>query len=158
MCAYTVTAPQGNPHTLVTALAGTSWREESARKEQIRVTRPRPGPRAFATASPRPHGIAGRAGSARGHSVGGSTFSLSHPRTERGMGALTSGTIIFLVLGFLAYLLVSAIFRNDKDSQAYVRSPSTLSQWIADGWLSIARGDSVPASWCRILVSFSRIA
>jgi hypothetical protein len=55
------------------------------------------------------------------------------------MGALTSGTIIFLVLGFLAYLLVSAIFRNDKDSQAYVRSPSPLLQWIADGWLSIAR-------------------
>jgi hypothetical protein len=55
------------------------------------------------------------------------------------MGALTSGTIIFLVLGSLAYLLVSAIFRNDKDSQAYVKSPLPLLQLIASGWLSIAR-------------------
>jgi hypothetical protein len=40
------------------------------------------------------------------------------------MGALVTGTIIFAVLGFLAYFIVSALFRNDKDSQAYVSSRS----------------------------------
>ena len=45
----------------------------------------------------------------------------SHPPTPRNkMGVLLTGTIIFLGLGFLSYFLVSVIYRNDKDSQAYV--------------------------------------
>ena len=34
------------------------------------------------------------------------------------MGTLLIGSVIFLVLGFVAYFIVSAIYRNDKDAQA----------------------------------------
>lgn len=38
------------------------------------------------------------------------------------MGAIFTGTFIFALLGFAAYFLVSAVYRNDKDSQAFVIS------------------------------------
>ncbi|CAN8063753.1 unnamed protein product [Agarophyton chilense] len=34
------------------------------------------------------------------------------------MGALLTGTVIFLILGLISYFIVSAIYRNDKDAQA----------------------------------------
>lgn len=36
------------------------------------------------------------------------------------MGTLLTGTIIFAAIGFLSYFLVSVLYRNDKDAQAYV--------------------------------------
>jgi hypothetical protein len=65
------------------------------------------------------------------------------------MGALISGTIIFLVLGFLAYLVVSAIFRNDKDSQAYV----SLSSGRALSWMQF-RMRQMPALASRCALWF----
>lgn len=36
------------------------------------------------------------------------------------MGALLTGTIVFIIIGFLSYFFVSVLYRNDKDAQAYV--------------------------------------
>lgn len=36
------------------------------------------------------------------------------------MGALIVGTVLFALMTVLAYFCVSVVWRNDKDSQAYV--------------------------------------
>jgi len=36
------------------------------------------------------------------------------------MGALIVGTMLFALMAVLAYFCVSVVWRNDKDSQAYV--------------------------------------
>ncbi len=42
------------------------------------------------------------------------------------MGVLLSGTAIFLILGVVSYFFVSVLYRNDKDSQAYVNDERVL--------------------------------
>lgn len=43
------------------------------------------------------------------------------------MGTLFNGSLIFLALGLLAFFLVSAIYRNDKDSRALAQLSVALS-------------------------------
>ncbi|KAK1864827.1 hypothetical protein I4F81_007369 [Pyropia yezoensis] len=70
-----------------------------------------------------------------------SPFLCSHPLLYT-MGALIVGTVLFALVTVLAYFCVSVVWRNDKDSQAYVgasrfgqEQPLLCGMWL--GQLSV---------------------